>query len=97
MFAIDKVAHGRKRTRVSIPGYEGYQRVVRFSSKSGEIFFAEDFEIKEFKRTIGSILYVGKFHDENGRTRSGESVIIYLEEWLAKKTFKAQEKQDGLS
>lgn len=97
MFAIDKVAHGRKRTRVSIPGYDGYQRAVKFSSKSGEIFFAEDFEIKEFKRTIGGILYVGKFHDENGRTRSGESVIIYLEEWLAKKTFKDKEKQDELS
>lgn len=97
MFAIDKVAHGRKRTRVAIPGYDEYQRAIRFSGKSGDIFFAEDYEIREFKRTIGGIIYVGKYHDEVGRSRSGESVIMALEEWLAKKSFKKQQEGEDES
>jgi hypothetical protein len=95
MFAIDKIAHGRKRTNVLIPGYDEYQRAVKFANKPGNNFFAEDFEIKAFKRTIGGILYTGKFHDEMGRTRSGESVIMYLEEWLAKKSFKKAQEEGG--
>ena len=98
MFAIDKIAHGKSRTNVLIPGYEDYQRAIRFSGKTGDNFFAEDFQIRAFKRTIGGILYTGKFHDEVGRTRSGESVIMCLEEWLARKSFKkAQEGGDDES
>lgn len=87
MFAIDKVARGKKRTQVLIPGYDDYQRVVRFSGRTGNTFFAEDFEVADLKRTIGSVVYLGEYHSDV-RTRAKRSVVATLDEIISKKLMK---------
>ena len=82
MFAIDKVAHGRSRTRISIGGGPS-QFVTRLGKKPGNQFFAEEYEIPGFKRTVGSILYADKYYSEGEKSRTGKSVIVALEEWQA--------------
>lgn len=84
MFAIDKVAHGRSRTRVVIKEGDEPQPAIRLGGKPGDEFFADEYEIKAFKRTVGSIVYTEKYFASSDRTRSGKSVIVALEEWLAK-------------
>lgn len=96
MFAIDKVAHGRSRTRVVIADGEP-QSATRLGNRPGNQFFADEYEIAALKRTVGSILYVDKFFSEGDRTRSGGSVIVALEEWIAKEQMKKAEEGDGLS
>lgn len=90
MFAIDKVAHGRARTRVVI-GKGEPQFATRLGGKPGDQFFAEEYEIPKFKRTVGSILYVEKHFAEGEKVRSGNSVIVALEEWYAKNEMKKAE------
>ena len=92
MFAIDKVAHGRSRTNVVIPGTDKAQPAVRLGNKPGTNFFAEEYEIPGFKSTVGSILYTGKYFSDGEKSRSGKSVIVALEEWLAQQALnKAKE------
>lgn len=88
MFAIDKVAHGRSRTNVVIPGTDKAQPAVRLGNKPGTNFFAEEYEIPGFKSTVGSILYTGKYFADGEKSRSGKSVIVALEEWLAQQALK---------
>lgn len=96
MFAIDKVAHGRSRTRVVIANGEP-QSAVRLGNKPGTQFFAEEYEIKAFKRTIGSILYIERNFSEGEKIRSGKSVIFTLEEWYAKEQMNKSKEEDGIS
>lgn len=90
MFAIDKVAHGRSRTNVLIPGTDKPQPATRLGGKPGNNFFAEEFEIKAFKRTVGGIVYTEKIYGQGEKTRSGQSVIAALEEWQASKMMKGK-------
>ena len=92
MFAIDKVAHGRTRTRVVI-GKGEPQFATRLGGRPGDQFFAEEYEVPALKRTIGSVLYVEKFFAEGEKVRSGNSVIVALEEWYAKNEMKKAEEQ----
>lgn len=96
MFAIDKVAHGRTRTRVVIADGEP-QSAIRLGGKHGDQFFANEYEVPALKQTIGSVLYVDKYFAEGEKVRSGNSVIVALEEWYAKNGMKKVEEQDGLS
>lgn len=96
MFAIDKVAHGRARTRVVIADGEP-QSAIRLGGKHGDQFFANEYEVSALKQTIGSVLYVDKYFAEGEKVRSGNSVIVALEEWYAKNGMKKVEEQDGLS
>lgn len=96
MFAIDKVAHGRARTRVVIADGEP-QSAIRLGGKHGDQFFANEYEVPALKQTIGSVLYVDKYFAEGEKARSGNSVIVALEEWYAKNGMKKVEEQDGLS
>jgi hypothetical protein len=91
MFAIDKVAHGRSRTNVVVSGTTKPQPAIRLGGKTGNNFFAEDYEIPGFKRTVGSIVYVDKMYGQGEKTRSGKSVIAALEEWQANKMMKGDE------
>lgn len=93
MFAIDKVAHGRSRTNVVIPGTDKPQPATRLGGKPGNNFFAEEFEIKAFKRTVGGIVYVEKMYGQGEKTRSGQSVIAALEEWQASKMIKRSDEE----
>lgn len=98
MFAIDKVAHGRSRTNVVLPGTEKAQPMVRLGNSPGTNFFTEEYEIPGFKRTVGSVLYTEKYFSDGEKTRSGKSVIVSLEEWLASQAMKkATEDEDELS
>lgn len=96
MFAIDKVAHGRARTRVVIADGEP-QSAIRLGGKHGDQFFANEYEVPALKQTIGNVLYVDKYFAEGEKVRSGNSVIVALEEWYAKNGMKKVEEQDGLS
>lgn len=96
MFAIDKVAHGRSRTRVVINNGEP-QFATRLGGKSGDQFFADEYEVPALKRTVGSILYMESAFPGVDRSRSGNSVIVALEEWYAKNEMKKAEHQDELS
>ena len=96
MFAIDKVAHGRARTRVVI-GKGEPQFATRLGGRPGDQFFAEEYEVPALKRTIGSVLYMEKFFAEGEKVRSGNSVIVDLEEWYAKSEMKKVEEQNELS
>lgn len=96
MFAIDKVAHGRSRTRVVIANGEP-QSAVRLGNKPGTQFFAEEYEVKALKRTVGSILYTEKYFNDGEKSRSGKSVIVTLEEWFAKEQMDKPKEEDGLS
>ena len=93
MFAIDKVAHGRSRTNVVIPGTTKPQPAIRLGGKPGNNFFAEEFEVPGFKRTVGSIVYIDKMYGQGEKTRSGKSVIAALEEWQAAKMMKKDEEE----
>lgn len=90
MFAIDKVAHGRTRTRVVIADGEP-QSAIRLGGKHGDQFFANEYEVPALKQTIGSVLYVDKYFAEGEKVRSGNSVIVALEEWYAKNGMKKVE------
>lgn len=90
MFALDKIAHGRSRTNVVITKGGDPQPAIRLGGKSGSNFFAEEFEIPAFKRTVGSIVYVEKMFGQGEKVRSGQSVIVALEEWQAAKTIKGE-------
>lgn len=96
MFAIDKVAHGRSRTRVVINDGEP-QFATRLGGKSGDQFFADEYEVPALKRTVGSILYMESTFPGADKSRSGNSVIVSLEEWYAKNEMKKAEQQDELS
>lgn len=96
MFAIDKVAHGRTRTRVVIENGEP-QFATRLGGKSGYQFFADEYEVPALKRTVGSILYIERNFSDGEKIRSGNSVIVALEEWYAKNEMKKVEEQHELS
>ena len=93
MFAIDKVAHGRTRTNVVIPGTNKPQPATRLGGKPGNNFFAEELEIKALKRTVGGIVYVEKLYGQGEKSRSGQSVIATLEEWQASKMMKRSDEE----
>ena len=98
MFAIDKVAHGHSRTNIVLPGAQRSQPAVRLGGKPGNQFFVDDYEIPEFKRTVGSILYVDRGAIDGDKQRTGNSVIVALEQWLAEKEVKnIREEQSELS
>lgn len=96
MFALDKVAHGRARTRVVIGNGEP-QFATRLGGKPGDQFFAEEYKVPVLERTIGSVLYMEKYFAEGEKVRSGNSVIVALEEWYAKNEMKKVEEQNELS
>lgn len=96
MFAIDKVAHGRSRTRVVIGDGEP-QFATRLGGKPGDQFFADEYEIPTLKRTVGSVLYMESAFPGENKFRSGNSVIVALEEWYAKNEMKKAGGQDELS
>ena len=93
MFAIDKVAHGRKRTNVVIPGTSKPQPVTRLGGKSGNNFFAEELELPALKRTVGGIVYTEKLYGQGEKSRSGQSVIVALEEWQASQMMKGKSEE----
>lgn len=97
MFAIDKVAHGRSRTRIVINEKEEPQPAIRLGGKPGDEFFAENYEVPALKQTVGNILYVSKFFAEGEKVRSGNSVIVALEEWFARQSLNKVKDKDGLS
>lgn len=96
MFAIDKIAHGRSRTRVVINGGEP-QSVTRLGGKPGNQFFADEYTVPVLGRSIGSILYMEDSFPGSEKARSGNSVIAALEEWYAKNEMKKAEQQNELS
>ena len=96
MFAIDKIAHGRSRTRVVINNGEP-QSATRLGGKPGDQFFADEYTIPVLGRSIGSILYIESAFPDGEKSRSGNSVITALEEWYAKNEMKKAKEQDGLS
>ena len=73
------------------------QFATRLGGRPGDQFFAEEYEVPVLKRTIGSVLYMEKYFAEGERTRSGNSVIVALEEWYAKNEMKKAEEQNELS
>lgn len=93
MFAIDKIAHGRARTNVVISGTDKPQPAIRLGNRPGNTFFAEELEIKAFKRTVGGILYTQKMYASDEKSRSGQSVIVALEDWQASKMMRNSEEQ----
>ena len=97
IFAIDKVGHGRSRTRIVINDKDEPQPAIRLGGKPGNEFFAENYEVPGLKQTIGSILYVSKFFAEGEKVRSGNSVIVALEEWYARQSLNKVKDKDGLS
>lgn len=97
MFAIDKVAHGRARTNIVINPEDEPQSAVRLGGKPGSAFFADEYEVPALKRTIGSVLYTESAFPGGDKSRSGNSVIVALEEWYAKNEMKKAEQQNELS
>lgn len=97
MFAIDKVAHGRARTNIVIRDEDEPQSAVRLGGRPGSAFFADEYEVPALRRTVGGILYMDSAFPGGDKSRSGNSVIVALEEWYAKNEMQKAEQQNELS